>query len=58
MKDGKARAEIVIDGKPAYLKKLYIDATEGVVLPTVNYVELFGEDAKTGQQRHEKINPK
>jgi hypothetical protein len=58
MKDGKARAEIVIDGKPAYLKKLHIDVTEGIVVPTVNFVELFGEDAKTGQPRREKIVPK
>jgi hypothetical protein len=58
MKDGKARAEIVIDGKPAYLKKLHIDVTEGIVVPTVNFVELTGEDAKTGQQRREKIVPK
>ena len=58
MKDGKARAEIVIDGKPAYLKKLHIDVTEGIVMPTVNYVELVGEDAKTGQQRKERIVPK
>jgi hypothetical protein len=58
MKDGKARAEIPIDGQPAYLKRLHIDVTEGIVMPTVNFVELFGEDAKTGQPRHEKINPK
>ena len=58
MKDGKARAEIVIDGKPAYLKKLHIDVTEGIVIPTVNYVELFGEDVKSGQQRRERIVPK
>jgi hypothetical protein len=58
MKDGKARAEMAIDGKPAYLKKLHIDVTEGIVMPTINFVELFGEDAKTGQPRREKIVPK
>ena len=58
MKDGKARPEMVIDGKPAYLKKLHIDVTEGIVMPTVNFVELFGEDAKSGQPRREKIVPK
>ncbi len=58
IKDGQARAEIPIDGKPAYLKKLHIDVTEGIVVPTVNFVELHGEDAKTGQPRYEKIKPK
>jgi hypothetical protein len=58
MKDGKARAEMLIGGGYAYLKKLHIDVTEGIVMPTVNYVELTGEDAKTGQQRREKIVPK
>lgn len=58
LKDGKVRAELTIDGKPAFLKKLHIDVTEGIVMPTVNFVELLGEDAKTGQQRREKVVPK
>jgi hypothetical protein len=58
MKDGKARAEMLIGGGYAYLKKLHIDVTEGIVVPTVNWVELQGEDVKTGQLRREKIVPK
>ncbi len=58
VKDGKARAEIPIAGQPAFLKKLHIDVTEGIVVPTVNFVELHGEDAKSGQARYEKIVPK
>ncbi len=58
MKDGKARAEMTIAGKSAYLKKLHIDVTEGIVMPTVNWVELAGEDVKSGQQLKERIVPK
>jgi hypothetical protein len=58
MKAGQARAEVVIDGEPAYLRKIYIDVTRGFWLPTVNYFELIGEDKTTGQPRREKIIPK
>lgn len=51
------RAEIVIDGKPSILEKLYINSTEGRFLPTVNYVELFGKDLETGEKRYEKLLP-
>ena len=52
------RAEIVIDGKPSILEKLYINSTEGRFLPKVNYVEFFGEDLATGEKRYEKLLPK
>jgi hypothetical protein len=58
LQQGKARAEMRIDGHPAFLKKLYIKVTEGLILPTVSYVELFGDDVKTGQPRRERITPK
>ena len=51
------RAEMVIAGKPSILEKVYIDSTEGRFRPTVNYVELFGKDLKTGEKRHEKLLP-
>jgi hypothetical protein len=54
-KEGNAvRAEIVIDGRPAILEKMYIDATGH----TVNYLELYGKDVQTGEKRFEKIIPK
>jgi len=58
VKDGKARAEMIIGGRAAYLTKLYIDSTEGVVLPTVNYVDLFGTDVANGAPVRERIVPK
>ena len=48
------RAEIVIDGRPAILEKMYIDATGH----TVHYLELYGKDVQTGEKRFEKIIPK
>src|ERR1039458_6288948 len=34
------RAEIVIDGRPAILEKMYINASDRLTGPTVNYLEL------------------
>ena len=50
-------AEILIDGRPAILEKLYISSTEGRRLPRVNYVELYGKDLQTGEKRYEKLIP-
>jgi hypothetical protein len=55
-KDGDAaRAELVIDGHPAVLEKIYISATDGFFGPTVHYIELYGKDIKTGEKRYQKI---
>ena len=48
------RAEIVIDGRPAILEKMYINASGH----TVHYLELYGKDVQTGGKRFEKIIPK
>jgi hypothetical protein len=58
-KAGEAiRAELVIDGRPAVLEKMYINSTDGLTGPKVNYIELHGKDIKTGEKRLEKIVPK
>ena len=55
-KDGDAiRAELVIDGRPAVLEKIYINATDGLLGPKVHYIELHGKDIKTGEKRFQKI---
>ncbi len=51
------KAVMVIGGKPAYLERVFIESKEGLVLPTVLYVELFGTDVSTGEKRYEKIVP-
>jgi hypothetical protein len=58
-KNGKTvRAEMVIDGQPAVMEKIYINATDGLLGPKVNYIELYGTDIKTGQKRYQKVTKK
>ena len=57
LKSQDAKAEMVVDGKPAYLEKVYIQSEEGAWWPKVSYIELFGTDVATGEKRHEKIVP-
>lgn len=55
-KDGDAvRAELVIDGHPAILEKIYINAADGLLVPKVHYIELYGKDLKTQEKRYQKI---
>jgi len=51
------RATVSIDGTPSYFEKMYIDATRHGLSIDVHYVELFGEDMKTGEARYEKLFP-
>ena len=52
------RAEAVIDGRPAVLEKIYINASDGLTGPKVRYIEVYGKDLQTGEKRREKIVPK
>jgi hypothetical protein len=52
------RAEAVIDGRPAILEKMYINASEGLMGPKVHYIEVYGKDLQTGEKRREKLVPK
>jgi hypothetical protein len=49
-------AEININGKPAYLQKVFINSTETMLFPKVHFVDLFGKDKTTGKDVHERIN--
>jgi hypothetical protein len=53
--NGRWRAETTINGKRAYLTKLYIATKEGGLMPTVLSVDLYGEDAMTGKPIQEHI---
>lgn len=57
MEGTKARAETVIDGRAAILERIFIASTPGGFIPRVEYVELFGTDSKSGEQRTERIGP-
>ena len=48
---------VSIRGRDAILRKLYIKSKETLVLPKVEYVEFFGEDAETGKKLEEKFKP-
>lgn len=54
--DGQCKAEtfMEIDGKTAYLEKVFVFAEEGLLLPTVRYIELFGR-SNDGLSVYEKI---
>ena len=56
-KDG-VRAEAVIDGRPAVLEKMYINASDRLTGPKVHYIEVYGKDLQTGEKRREKMVPK
>ena len=52
----QVRTEIAINGEPAFLEKIYIDASSTLLIPKVHFIELFGKDKKTGAPAFEKIN--
>ena len=52
------RAEALIAGRPAVLQKLYINASDGLTGPKVQYIEVYGKDLQTGEKRREKMVPK
>jgi hypothetical protein len=54
---GRYRAETLIDGRPAFVEKIYIKSIEGDALPRVEYVELSGQDIETGDDRYERMIP-
>jgi len=55
--DDGYRAFIDVDGRRAILEKVYIFADDGGLIPTVEYIELFGKDVETGEQAYEKYLP-
>jgi len=57
VRDGCPEAVGAIGGRTGVLKRLFVQSKEGL-MPTVEYVELFGEDLETGQPLHEKFEPK
>ena len=52
------RAEGIIEGRPAFLEKIFIKASDGLMGPKVEYIELYGKDLETGGMRYQKIVPK
>ena len=55
--EGTYRAFMEIDGRQALLEKIFIQAEETLMLPKVEYLELFGVDVETGEEIYEKFLP-
>jgi hypothetical protein len=53
---GVAQAEIEIGGHPAFLKRVFVQASHGL-FPGVDWIELSGIDTITGSQVKVKIRP-
>jgi len=56
-KDGKAVAQTIINGKPAKLKRIYIDVDGSGFWSSVNYIELSGNNLSSGMPIVERFNP-
>lgn len=52
---GRWRARTTIDGKEAYLTRLYIKTDEGGITPTVIHVDIFGEEVDGGDEVTERV---
>lgn len=52
---GKPTVATTINGKPAYIEKVFITAEHTKLLPEVFAVELFGKEIKTGKYIYERI---
>ena len=55
MRGGCPVVLLTIGGHPAILKRIYVKSKEGGLMPKVEFIELFGDDATTGKPLHEKI---
>jgi hypothetical protein len=53
--NGSYRAEIVIDGHPAFLQRIYVKSVNAAIRPKVEYLELYGRDVATEANLYEKI---
>ena len=54
---GEYRAETTIDGQSAYIEKIFISSRGKGVSAKVTFIELFGKDEKTGEDRYETLTP-
>jgi hypothetical protein len=56
-KAGGFVGKIQINGKMARLDRIYVESREGIILPTVLHVDLFGTDLQTGESVIERVLP-
>ena len=53
---GRWRAQTLLNGKSAYLSRIFITTKEGGMMPTVVSIDLYGEDAASGKTIQEHVN--
>ena len=54
-KDGRWRVQTTIAGKPAFMNRIYVATDESSLMPTVLYVDVYGEETGSGAPVHEHI---
>lgn len=52
--NGEPKAELPINGKPSIVHKVFLQVDQGMLLPSVKAVELFGKCPKSGSAMYEK----
>jgi len=55
--DRQAKCVMKIKGKMAYLNKIFVQATQTMFLPQVEYLGVYGTELISGKQIYEKILP-
>jgi phosphatidylinositol phosphate synthase len=56
-RSGQYRAVVTIAARTAILQRIFVRVQDGDLVPHVDYVELFGTDAKTREPLVERIEP-
>lgn len=56
--EGLYRAETRIEGRPAFIRRVYVKSRETGFLPAVDYIDFYGSDVETGAPRHERQVPR
>lgn len=54
---GNPIALFPINGRLQILKRVFVSVNESSIIPSVNYIELFGKDQLTGKDVYERFNP-
>jgi hypothetical protein len=54
---GEMQANMMINGKMARFRNVYVEIAKNFFIPEIAYVEVFGEDLTTGKEVYEKIIP-
>lgn len=56
-KAGQFVGQMLINGKMVRLDRIYVESREGMIMPTVLHVDLFGTDPLTGESIIERVTP-